>query len=324
MVNLQRKSSYYFYDFVSDWYRDPEFMATVSRLHKIDSALRSIKREDRSEVAVLFSEETVPYLASRSSGTLGLFVRNQLAQLPRLGMPVDYYLLSDLDKIDFNRYKVVVFANACYANDEIIRKVQEYAAKNNRTLIFLHAPGIVGDGNRLDLKQSKRLTGITLQVDPDASAGGIKAAWGQIKNASCRFRTWINDPSAGIIAFHDDGTPAGAERQFRDHKSIVICHPLPNAVFLRGLLGREKVHCWASGKSGLDQVNFAGPLISVYSRTGGDKTIWLPESVEVVADLFTGEILGRNRKTINFKMPSKPETRILYAGSAAEYELFRP
>ncbi|MEI3003431.1 MAG: hypothetical protein V8T87_02235 [Victivallales bacterium] len=90
----------------------------------------------------------------------------------------------------------------------------------------------------------------------------------------------------------------------------MICHPLPNAVFLRGLLGREKVHCWASGKSGLDQVNFAGPLISVYSRTGGDKTIWLPESVEVVADLFTGEILGRNRKTINFKMPSKPETRI--------------
>ena len=75
----------------------------------------------------------------------------------------------------------------------------------------------------------------------------------------------------------------------------MICHPLPNAVFLRGLLGREKVHCWASGKSGLDQVNFAGPLISVYSRTGGDKTIWLPESVEVVADLFTGEILGRNR-----------------------------
>lgn len=324
MVNLQRKSSYYFYDFVSDWYRDPEFMATVRQLRKIDSALRSIKREDRSEVAVLFSEETVPYLASRSSGTLGLFVRNQLAQLPRLGMPVDYYLLSDLDKIDFSRYKAVIFANACYANDEIIRKVQEYAAKNNRTLIFLHAPGIVGDGNRLDLKQSKRLTGITLQADPDASAAGIKAAWGQIKNASCRFRTWINDPSAGIIAFHDDGTPAGAERQFRDHKSIVICHPLPNAVFLRGLLGREKVHCWASGKSGLDQVNFAGPLISVYSRTGGDKTIWLPESVEVVADLFTGEILGRNRKTINFKMPSKPETRILYAGSAAEYELFRP
>lgn len=104
----------------------------------------------------------------------------------------------------------------------------------------------------------------------------------------------------------------------------MICHPLPNAVFLRGLLGREKIHCWASGKSGLDQVNFAGALISVYSRTGGDKTIWLPESVEVVADLFTGEILGRNRKTINFKMPSKPETRILYAGSAAEYELFRP
>lgn len=129
MVNLQRMSSYYFYDFVSDWYRDPEFMATVRQLRKIDSALRSIKREDRSEVAVLFSEETVPYLASRSSGTLGLFDRNQLAQLPRLGMPVDYYLLSDLDKIDFSRYKAVIFANACYANDEIIRKVQEYAAK---------------------------------------------------------------------------------------------------------------------------------------------------------------------------------------------------
>lgn len=323
MLNLQRKSSYYFYDFVFDWYRDPEFMTAVGRLREIDSALRSIRRKDHAETAFLFSEETIPYLTSRGSGLLREFVKNQIAELPRLGLPVDYYLMSDLDRIDFSRYKVVLFVNAYYADNEMIRKVQKYAAKKGRTLIFLHAPGVVGDSNRLDPEQSARLTGIRLAVNPDASAAGIRAAWGQMKSAAYRFRTEISDPSAKIIARHEDGTPAGAERQFSDHKSIVICHPLPNAVFLRGLLAREKIRWLASGKSGLDQVNFAGPLISVYSRSGGAKTLWLTEPAEIVADLFTGEILGKNLKTVNFQMPPRPETRILYAGSAAEYEVFR-
>jgi len=107
------------------------------------------------------------------------------------------------------------------------------------------------------------------------------------------------------------------------HGLIALCSLLKNSLLLNFSNLQEKIRWLASGKSGLDQVNFAGPLISVYSRSGGAKTLWLTEPAEIVADLFTGEILGKNLKTVNFQMPPRPETRILYAGSAAEYEVFR-
>ena len=324
MVNLERGASYYFFDFYQNWYRDPEFMATVGRLREIDAALRKIPRRDSAQVAVLFSEEAVPFLCNRPEARgLGGFAATVRTQLSRLGIPADYYLLSDLDRINFSGYRVVIFANSYRTDDEMIARIRRHAARGNRTLLFLYAPGMVGEDARFEPERSRKLTGIGLRVEPEKSFDGISSAWSRMRRVPLRPRISIDDAEAAVIARFPDGAPAGAERRFAGYKSIVICDPLPDAVYLRGLLVREKVALRASGRSGLDQVNFAGPLVGVYSRSGGPRTIWFPKPVEIVADLFSGEILARNVKQLDFEAPKIPQTRIFFAGSAADYRYFQ-
>ncbi len=324
MVNLERGASYYFFDFYRNWYRDPEFMATVGRLREIDAALRKISRRSAAQVAVLFSEEAIPFLSNRPEAKgVGGFAATVRTQLSRLGIPADYYLLSDLDRIDFSGYRVVIFANCYRTDDEMIARIRRYAARGNRTLLFLYAPGMVGEDARFEPERSRKLTGIGLRAEPEKAFDGISSAWSRTRRVPLRPRISVDDAGATVIARFPDGAPAGAERRFADHKSVVICDPLPDAVYLRGLLAREKVALRASGRSGLDQVNFAGPLVGVYSRSGGPRTLWFPKPVEIVADLFSGEILARNAKQLDFEAPRTPQTRIFFAGSAADYRHFQ-
>jgi len=60
----------------------------------------------------------------------------------------------------------------------------------------------------------------------------------------------------------------------------------------------------------------------MYTRKAGKQTFWLPRKVEVAVDLFTGEVLTRNGRVVNFNSPETPHTRVIFAGSAADYRKF--
>ena len=92
---------------------------------------------------------------------------------------------------------------------------------------------------------------------------------------------------------------------------------------MRAFLNRNGAPIWASGRNGLTQCSFAGPLISMYSRNGGNQTFWLPQPVEVAADVLTGEVYAQNSQTVNFKMEKGPHTTIIFTGRRADFEALR-
>lgn len=65
-----------------------------------------------------------------------------------------------------------------------------------------------------------------------------------------------------------------------------------------------------------------GPLVSMYTRKAGKQTFRLPRKVEVAVDLFTGEVLAKNARVVNFDSPEAPHTRVIFAGRVADYEKF--
>lgn len=50
------------------------------------------------------------------------------------------------------------------------------------------------------------------------------------------------------------------------------------------------------------------------------KKIWFGKNVEVVADPLTGKILAENVNMINLNYEKTYQTKLLYAGSRADYE----
>ena len=131
----------------------------------------------------------------------------------------------------------------------------------------------------------------------------------------------IDDAAASILAYHADGAPAAAEKIFPDYRSVVICSPAPSVVFLRQVLQGGRVFSYTSGVGSLDQTAFAWPLLGAY-RAGKPimKKIWFGKNVEVVADPLTGKILAENVNMINLNYEKTYQTKLLYAGSRADYE----
>ena len=81
---------------------------------------------------------------------------------------------------------------------------------------------------------------------------------------------------------------------------------------MRNLFRLHGVHVYTP--IGYDVFQAAGPLLSLYSRQPGKRTIRLPKAQEIVYDLFSGQVLGRNCDTVSLTMPKHPATVVLYAG----------
>lgn len=323
MLNLEAGSSFYYYDFVRDWYWDPGYMETVAKMREIDFALRSGAWENPARLAIIFSEKTVPYFTSRNDNMILRQAGNYFKKdLPYIGMPYDVYLTTDLAKINFSRYDAVLFPNCTYADDGLIADIHRYAAGNGRKLVFFHSPGLVNAENRLDPAQSEKLTGIRIAFDPEKTVGLMYGKYGRTRLAPVRFRTEIDDAEATALGTWEDGAVAMAEKQFPEWKSIVICHHAPDVAMLRNLLSDNDVHVWSGGQSGLNQCMFAGPLLAMYSRSAGNQTFRLPEKAEIAVDLFTGEVLARDSSEIDFTSPAEPHTRIIFAGKLNDYQQY--
>ena len=323
MMNFAAGSSFYYYDFNKDWYRDPEYMATVRRLKEIEAGLRAENWKNPAKLAIILSEGSVPYLTCRNDNKLlGQQRYFFTKQLPCLGIPYDLYLASDLAKIDFKQYGAVLFPNCTYADEKLVSAIRRHAAGGGRTLIFFHAPGLVDPRNEFDPRQSEKLTGIRLKYDPEAMTGSIVCELGKVEKKPVRFRTTIDDPEANVLVRWADGAPAVAEKSFGNWKSVVICHHAPSLPLLRNILHTNGARYWSSGRAGLNQCSFAGPLVSMYTRKAGKQTFRLPRKVEVAVDLFTGEVLAKNARVVNFDSPEAPHTRVIFAGRVADYEKF--
>ena len=179
--------------------------------------------------------------------------------------------------------------------------------------------GTLGKDNLIHEERSAAMTGIGLKVQPEETFSTLQGKYGTASFAPTRFRCVIDDAEATIAGTWQDGAPAIGERRFPDYTSVVCGLPFLNAGILRNILSLNGLRFYNSGRSGLAQCSFSGPVLSLFSRQGGKQTIRLPREAEIVVDLFTGEVYGENISTFRFTMPPRPSTAVIFAGRREDY-----
>lgn len=326
LLNRQRKASYYFFDFVANWFRDPEFMENLGKLRRLGEAIRDIPDRHPARVALVVSEETLPHFSNNFARAFQE-LRNAVQGFNHCwGTPCDILCEADLADTDFRQYQLVIFANAAYASDETIRLTRERVMRDGRTVLFLHAPGLVGSDNAIHPERSKAFTGIGLKASPESVFTEVHFQPGNspyMKTAPIEFQTVIDDTEAAVMATYPDGLPAGATKRFADHTSIVLCHPAPNAAFMRTLLSQMGIHIYERLNT-YSNYFFAGPLVGIYSRRKSRSLLAFPQTYEVIGDVFTGKVLARNADRVEIDLPDEPATTILFTGTQDEWEGVKP
>ena len=126
---LTRRTAISWFDMDGGWFSDPTLLADIAAMRKQADRAMEARKPFQAEMAVFISAESAYRM--KPSALWMPAVLDQVVSLPRIGVPADVYLLSDLNRPDFPEYKVYVFLNAFYV-DSAMRASVEGKVKHRR------------------------------------------------------------------------------------------------------------------------------------------------------------------------------------------------
>jgi hypothetical protein len=194
-------------------------------------------------------------------------------ELPRLGAPIDYYLVDDIGLPVMDQYKVYVFLNANYLTPEQRARIKSVVLKSGKTVLWLYAPGFC-DGDRLSTANITDLTGFTVGYDkellrPQASLLAGHSLTDHISPQHViSAHQWeydaspyaigpifyVDDPAAEPLGMyvHNKSRVAYAAKTVNGARSLYLAVPYLDSVVLRQICRVAGVHLYAQEDAFVD------------------------------------------------------------------------
>ncbi|MGD0223100.1 MAG: beta-galactosidase [Terriglobia bacterium] len=287
------------------WWDSPEMQAEIVQLGKLQADRNRQPFTSGADVLLVFDTESFYYTAH--NGNLDPvsteLVDGTTADLFCSGAAFDMVYLFDLDKLDLQPYKAVIFANTFCIDPAQRKLIQTKVAQDGRHLLWSCAPGLI-DGTRSDPERISSLIGIkVVSVKTSPALVTVRAP-----NApACTFgfdRTIeplfaVDDDAATVLGkLQGSEHPGLAGKGLAGHTAWFSSVPLRGANLLRYLLREAGAHIYDHQ----GDILYAGSgMVIVHSALGGPRTIalrngrrietQLPAACTWVFDSETGEKL---------------------------------
>ena len=302
--------------------QQPAFQDLIRQFVALGSWALSLDRQPRAEVAVILDDESFYYEWVKNSLDLPLIFQQRLWGLAHMGAPHDVYLLDDLLAGGLKPYKLYIFLNAFHLNSARREALKKIVQRDGQTALWIYAPGYFNQEGAL--RHMTDLTGI--------SFGAGEHPWGPlihltdlshpITHGLSQDVTWgTNSPLGPVFHVADEGArtlgnvvysqgrcrPGFVVKEFPAWKSVYSAAPNLPAPVLRGLARYAGVHIYNEA----GDVIYATPdLLAVHTAAGGERTLALPEKVEMVYDLFSRAPVAED--TAQFQVTLPPASTALY------------
>ena len=271
----------------------------------------------RADVAFFVGERSLDYLTlDKGIDFRWYLLRRHRDQWDMSGVPYHLYLQSDLNHADLPDYKVYVFVSPQHLTEAERAKIESLKS-NGRTLVFLHAPGVIGAADAA--KAVTDITGITVEALPKpqkfmaewlGSGSGLakdlsgpfadrprRAAFGEKSIESFAFA--VNDPKATPLAkYRDTGGVAYTSRDFGTWRSIFCGIPRLESAFLNNIA--MEAGAWVAAPAG-DAVFINQHIATIHAISSGKKNLRLLGPSKVT-DLTTGKVISESTDQIELDM----------------------
>lgn len=305
VLPLLRGGGMWFYDFglreSVGWFDDPVYLRSIGEERALLE--RQMHRPFCSEADVLYvwNQESYYYLAPYGTPISSYVIDRSIEEALRSGTVGDHIYDFDLDKVNLDQYRAVVFMNTYAVGEPVRRLVREKVAAGGRTLIFNYLTGVI-DGSRYDLALSEKLSGIALREITAESAQTLRFAepahshtfGGVVEPAVC-----IDEPGAETLATIDStNRVAVARKRFADHTVVYAALPLGGTSVFRELFRSAGCHIYNEAD---DFTYVHTGVMLIHSAEGGARTILLkngrrldltlPPKSNTLLDASTGERL---------------------------------
>jgi hypothetical protein len=306
---MTRGAGYWFYDFgpyrSSGWWDDTLLLRDIKRIRTIldDYFARPFKRE--ADVLFVYSNETFYFLKNRTTPISSYNILDQQsADAFRAGAVFDQIYITDLDKVQLDKYKTIVFSNTFVLSEAQKKFITDKVAKNKRTIVWNYMPGYIND-KKADFSFLEKLTGFKLSKAGSpkkhilVSTSDLYPLRGEDSISVIDPFAYISDPKATTIGV-DKSTREVivARKQFKDHTAYLTTYVVKQPQVFRSIFRESGAHIYGDGD---DVFHEGSGILMVHSKAGGEKPIalrngksvqltMLPEST-VYLDAATGAIL---------------------------------
>lgn len=295
---MTKRIGLWWFDFFGGYYYAPELMAEVTKMVSIREKLKAIPMESVSEIAVLSDVESMFYVSEFAKINNDCLTRFY-DSLGRIGAPFDLYNFSDLEELDTRQYRLFIIPNAFYLTGEQRRLVERKIKTGGRSVLWLYAPGYIGENGFSAKKMSElidmRLEEVALlstEIDCPEGTYGFQE--------KIRPMFAVADPDAEIWG-----------RYAENQKGALACRAcpaytsyysgtgnLPDGV-LRKIAKRAGVHLYHDGR---DPVYANSRLLGIHSVQGGPVTLRLKQDAWA-EDLFDGGTHRTQKRELTVNIP---------------------
>lgn len=131
----------WWYDLDNPGFVEDGMQALLKRMKEIAAFESAQDRTKHHEIALIYDQESIHYVSNDNNAMLLEFFR--VADLGRIGAPVDYYFHNDMSHPDMPDYKMYIMINVYCLSDAEREAIKAKARKNNAMILWLYAPGFI-------------------------------------------------------------------------------------------------------------------------------------------------------------------------------------
>lgn len=255
-LTLSRGFHSYWCNVGSAYFHDDRLQEIVARMVPMIEATHQRPHRETADAIAMIIDDTSPLFEDFTSGfQTQAVIWQRILGLAHCGVPYRLYLLSDLEKENFPRFKVFLFPNLFKVDDRVMALLRKKVLRDGNLAIFGPGTGIT-DGKHLTAAPASRLLGVSMELFPRTTPRQVilqearptapaPAAAGKSHNPG--------DPFPGVAGSHPIVREVGAGRTFGDSLPYgPTIAPGDRAVEAAGgvVLGHANL-CWFIHRPGL-------------------------------------------------------------------------
>ncbi len=292
MLCCARRLALWWFDMFEGWFYSDGMMNEVARFVEIQKKLSQSPTYSNAEVCVIAEGlPSLSYVNKNAHYNTTVFDR-QREGLGRMGAPYDIYSVCDLDKLDYDAYKLFIFLDEIYMSESTKEIIESKIKTAGKTILWYCASGAITDGGISEENASKTVGMKIKHVDSmPQKATAYGCDYGRVKDIEGFV---VVDDESTSLATDTAGNTVLALKESDGVKNIFTSFgDLPGKV-LTEILKIAGVHVYTPNCP--TYVN--NSIIGLYMNKGEDETISVKQDGKYV-DLFTGNVYESDNCTLN-------------------------
>ncbi len=308
-------------------YKYPEIYELMKRQQQIAAEAYTLDRRKRSEIALIFDEESLQATSVKSSRDAVEMFRNY--ELGFVGAPMDQYYHNDMANPEMPSYKLYIFMNVWLATEEEREAIREKLRRDGAVAVWIYAPGFMDPeaDKKLSTAHMEALTGIRMAEFDEQCDGAFR--WNGEPHPICEGLDrremnghfehkrrlmlmpsetvmweatlyplfYADDPEAVTVAkFLTTGFPAVSVKECDGFTSVHYGSKIITAETVRAMARFAGCHIYNESRD----VVFAGRnYITYHASTSGQKTLRLPHPADVI-EVYENKTYAQNATEFSF------------------------